>query len=221
MFKNLKEKIKDYYYYSCLSVVIQWLTSLLFLVSYFHLYKKTTIKFVGAKPNPQQNYIVVSNHRSYDDPPLLGYSIGQPVAFVAKKELFTNPFLYLFMILTSTISVDRENPESQTFRAAKKALSSKSWNKAWCLGMFIEGTRSKSPDSLGKPQKGPIFLARLCRVPIIPMGITYKDNNKTLIVNVGEPYKIDYKGDLDEQAWQCLEKISKLTDYKMPIRTEL
>lgn len=216
MLKRYGGKIKDLYYYSCLSVLAQWLSNIFLVTPYFHLYKHTHINFIGSKPDPNQNYIIVSNHRSYDDPPLLGHAIGHPVSFVAKRELFQNPFLYIYMVLTSTISVDRENTESQTFRAAKKALSSKSCAKAWCLGMFIEGTRSKSPDSLGKPHKGPIFLARLARVPIIPMGITYKDNNKTIIVNIGEPYEIDYKGDLELQAWSCLEKISKLTEYKMP-----
>ncbi len=213
--QDLLKKIKDLYYYSWLSAFAQWVSDSFFLYPYFHFYKKTTIEFVGKKPDPKQNYIIVSNHRTYDDPPLLGHSLKHPVAFIAKKELFNNPLLNLYLSLTSTISVDRDNAESQTFKAAKKALSHSTILKSWCVGIFIEGTRSKLPSQLGKPNKGPIFLARLTRKPIIPMGITYK-SNKELVVKIGEPYEIDYNGDLMDQAWDCLEKISNLCDYKMP-----
>ncbi len=212
------KKIKDLYYYSSLSVFVQWFSNIFFVNPYFHIFKKTTIEYTGKAPDPKQNYIFVSNHRSYDDPPLLGHSVRYPVAFIAKKELFANPFLRLFMILTSTISIDRESAESQTFKAAKKALQTFGVFKAWGVGVFIEGTRSVNPEMLGKPNKGPIFLARLAKVPLVPIGITYK-SPKEIVVKIGEPYEIDYKGDLMDQAWECLEKISKLCDYKMPTRT--
>lgn len=217
--QNFLKKIKDLYYYSWLSVFAQWFSNMVFVNSYYHIIKKTTIECAG-KLDPKQNYIFVSNHRSYNDPPLVGHSVRYPVAFIAKKELFDNPVLRFFMTLTSTISVDRDNAESQTFKAAKKALTSFGVFKAWGLGVFIEGTRSKDPAMLGKPNKGPIFLARLAKVPLVPIGITYK-NDREIVVKIGEPYEIDYKGDLMDQAWECLEKISKLCDYKMPKRTKI
>lgn len=213
----LQEKIKNLYYYSWLSVIAQWLTSIFFLIPFFYWINRTKVSFVGKKPELGKNYIFVSNHRSLKDPPLLGLATMQPVAFVAKKELFKNPFLAAFMYATSTISVDREAAESKTFKEAKKALSSKALACAWNLGIFIEGTRSMDAAKLGKPNKGPIFIARLARVPIVPIGITYK-SSKEIEVRVGEAYEIDYKGDLEDQAWECLEKISKLCDYEMPER---
>lgn len=194
---------------------MQWLSRYFVLFPYLYTCKKLTIEFVGKKPDSLQNYVVVSNHRSYFDPPLLGYAIGMPTAFVAKKELFSNPLLYLYMVLTSTISVNRENPESQTFKWAKQALSSFGVYKAWCLGIFIEGTRSKEEGKLGKPNKGPIFIARLARKPIIPMGISYR-GDREIVIKIGEPYEIDYKRDLDEQAQECLVKIAGLCDYDLP-----
>ncbi|MDD9897697.1 MAG: lysophospholipid acyltransferase family protein, partial [Candidatus Melainabacteria bacterium] len=179
--------IKNLYYFSWLSVFVQWFSRYFALFPYLHSFKKLSVEFVGEKPDPKQNYIVISNHRSYFDPPLLGYAIGMPTAFVAKKELFTNPFLYLYMVLTSTISVDREKPESQTFKYAKQALNSFGVYKSWCLGIFIEGTRSKEPGKLGKANKGPMFIARLTKKPIIPMGISYR-GKRDIVIKIGEPY---------------------------------
>ena len=37
--------------------------------------------------------VVVSNHGSHLDPPILGHALGRPVAFMAKSELFKVPIL--------------------------------------------------------------------------------------------------------------------------------
>ncbi len=206
-----KDKIRDLYYFSSASILAQRISR--FCIKKFWG-KRLHIEYIGAKPDNSQNCILVSNHRSYSDPPLMGIAAEMPTAFVAKKELFSNPFLYLYMILTSTISVDRENPETQTFRAVKKALSMKQGKLAWAVGVFIEGTRSKLPDTLAKPNKGPIFMAKTNRVPILPIGISYR--GKEIYIKIGEAYNIDPKRDLEEQAWECLHKISLLCDYKMP-----
>ena len=215
--KTMIKFIQNLYYFSWLSVLAQWISCTIFLRPYFHLIKNTQIEFVGMKPDPNQNYIVVSNHSSYSDPPLQGLAIDRPTAFVAKQELFSNPFLYLYMVLTSTIAINRENPESKTFKAAKKALSTVTALGAWSLGIFIEGTRSKDPDKLGQPNKGAMFLAKLTKSKIIPIGISYR-GEKQIIVKIGEPYEIDYKADLDDQSWDCLEKIAGLCDYQLPER---
>ena len=158
---------------------------------------------------------MVSNHKSLQDPPLLGLATGLPVAFIAKKELFENPFLAFIINLFSAIPINREKPEVSSIKLAKKALESKGWS----CGIFIEGTRSKEPGMLGKPNLGAIFIAKLTNVPIVPIGITYEDA-KNIRVEIGQPYYVDPKRDMTDQAWECLEKISRLCDYKMPRRHE-
>ncbi len=214
---NLSKSIKKLYYFSGLSVVVQWIVDTLFISFFYRVIYNTSVEFTEARPDPCQPYIIIANHRSYKDPPLVGHAMKRSVSFIAKKELFTNPFLHAFMSLTSTISVDRANADISTFRMAQQALKSKSFGRAWCVGIFIEGTRSKSETELGKPNKGPLLLAKLARVPIIPMGISYR-GEKNIIVKFGAPYEIDYNGDLEDQSWQCLEKISKLCDYSLPER---
>jgi 1-acyl-sn-glycerol-3-phosphate acyltransferase len=214
----IKEKIRDFYYYSWLALVLQWLVAVLIRIPYLYIFNRVRISYSEIKPQPGINYLYVSNHRSLKDPPILGLSINRPISFIAKKELFHNPILAFFLYICSTISVDRQAAESKTFRAAKNALNTKFMSWAWSVGIFIEGTRSTDPGRLGKPNKGPIFIARLTKTPIVPVGISYK-NKRDIEIVVGEPYEIDYKGDLEDQAWECLEKISQLCDYEMPERS--
>ena len=85
----------------------------------------------------------------------------------------------------------------------------------WSSCVFIEGTR-QFDKYLGEPNKGAMFLARLARKRIVPVGITKEGEDLT--IRYGIPYEMNYKGDLEDQAWDCLEKISQLCDYKMPER---
>ena len=47
--------------------------------------------------------VVVSNHGSHLDPPLLGHALGRPVAFMAKAELFKVPLLGAVIIACVSI----------------------------------------------------------------------------------------------------------------------
>jgi 1-acyl-sn-glycerol-3-phosphate acyltransferase len=87
-----------------------------------------------------------------------------------------------------------------------------------CEKKFIEGTRSKDPNFRGQPNNGAIFIARINKVPILPVGITYTDN-KEIIIRVGEAFDVDRSQEFDVAAWDCLEKISKLCDHGMPLRS--
>ena len=51
-------------------------------------------KVYGREKVPQSgSYIVVCNHASNIDPPILGITAGRPVSFMAKEELFQVPVL--------------------------------------------------------------------------------------------------------------------------------
>jgi len=217
MWKKIKEKIKEKYYYSWLSICAQTITNIVYAPILYHLMHKTKVEFIGSKPDPRKNYLIVSNHISMKDPPLVWHCIKLPVSFIAKTELFKNPLLKAYMYSTSTIEVDRDNPDTSTFKEAKKALKAKCFGVAWSVVIFIEGTRSKDPEKLGKPNKGAVFLARLAKVPIIPCGIHYAED-KTITVRFGEPYEIDYRADLENQAWDCLARIADLAGKSIPER---
>ena len=181
------------------------------------LQHKVTVEYTGAKPDKTQNHLIVSNHRSNFDPPLVSSFMNMRTGFLAKKELFANPLFSFLITMLSAIVLDRGNTQKSTFDKARKMLRTKCFGLAWNIGVFIEGTRSKDPVKLGKPNNGPIFLARIAKVPILPVGITYKENGD-IAIKVGEAYELDRKQDQEDAAWDCLEKISLLTDYEMPQR---
>ena len=49
---------------------------------------------IGRENIPQKHaFIMVSNHGSLLDPPLLGHALGRNISFMAKAELFKVPIL--------------------------------------------------------------------------------------------------------------------------------
>ena len=68
------------------------------LVSYLLVFPIFRVLFRGCTFGndnvPSQGaVVVVANHGSHLDSPLLGHALGRPVAFMAKAELFRIPFL--------------------------------------------------------------------------------------------------------------------------------
>lgn len=188
-----------------------WIVRTFFLYPYYKLFFKVEIEGM-TKIDWSKNYVIVSNHRSMQDPPLLAHASKTAVAFLAKKELFTSPAFAALIHALGAITLDREKPDASSMKLAKEALSIWGWN----LGIFIEGTRSVT-DTLGEPHIGPIFVARLGKAELLPVGITYK-SKKHVVIKFGEPYAVDKERGMEEQAWYCLEKISQLCDYKLPSR---
>jgi 1-acyl-sn-glycerol-3-phosphate acyltransferase len=188
-----------------------WVTRTFFLYPYYKLFFKVEVEG-WAKIDWSKNYVIVSNHRSMQDPPLLAHATKTAVSFLAKKELFVNPFFSTLISVLGAIVLDREKPDASTMKLAREALRTWGWN----TGIFIEGTRSQT-DTLGEPHIGPIFVARMAKVPLLPVGIIYKAK-RHFVIKFGQPYEVDKERGLEEQAWTCLEKISKLSGYKMPSR---
>ena len=68
------------------------------LISYLLVFPVFRLLFQGrtsgnAKVPLEGALVVVANHGSHLDPPLLGHALGRPVAFMAKAELFRVPIL--------------------------------------------------------------------------------------------------------------------------------
>ncbi len=182
---------------------------LLFAPIYYLFYG---LKVYGKENIPKDGkpFIVMPNHLSNNDPPIVSLSFNMPIAYMAKKELFKAPFIGWAITMLGAFLVDRENVSKTTIKGAKEVL-----RKGWCLGMFLEGTRSKTPGMLGKPNSGPVYISHLAAVPILPVGII--GSNKKggpVTVKIG---KLFYpERDLEKARWQCAEKLAELTGLKVP-----
>lgn len=173
------------------------------------------LSITGRENLPEGPCIIVGNHLSLTDPPLLAAVTKKPIAFMAKEELYTVQGLKQWILAYGAISVDREKPEKSTFKAIKEVFK-----HGWSLGLFIEGTRSKTPGLLGHPQNGPAYFAKANKVPIVPVGLI-GTNVKwgKAYAHIGKP--IEPSADLEETSWQVMAALSELTGFALPPRGQV
>jgi 1-acyl-sn-glycerol-3-phosphate acyltransferase len=126
-----------------------------------------TIRVTGEVPaDPRRPYVVVSNHQSNADIPLVS-RLPWEMKWVGKKELFELPVLGWEMRLAGDIPVDRRDPESRArvLQRARAVLATR------CSVMFFaEGTRSR--DGRVKAfQDGAFRLAIETQTPVLPLAV--------------------------------------------------
>ncbi len=116
--------------------------------------------------NPRHPYVVVSNHQSLADIPIISH-LPWEMKWIGKEELFRIPFVGWMMRLAGDIPVDRADRRSgaRMLLAARRSLHLK------CSVMFFpEGTRS--PDGrVWKFNEGAFHLAVKAGVPVLPVAI--------------------------------------------------
>lgn len=109
--------------------------------------------------------VVVCNHGSHLDPPLLGHALGRPVAFMAKAELFRVPLLGSIIRACGAYPVVRGGSDREAIRTATDRLE-----EGWAIGVFLDGTR-QADGHVNAPQPGAALLAARAGVPLLPVAI--------------------------------------------------
>ena len=121
---------------------------------------------IGRENIPQKNsFIMVSNHGSLLDPPLLGHALGRNISFMAKAELFKVPLLGFIIKACGAYPVKRGIADKNTIKTACKKLSNDN-----CIGIFIDGTRQKN-GRVNKPKQGAALLAFKNQKLLLPVAI--------------------------------------------------
>jgi 1-acyl-sn-glycerol-3-phosphate acyltransferase len=119
-----------------------------------------------AIENPRKPYVIVSNHQSHADIPILS-NLPWEMKWIGKKELFSLPIFGWMMKLAGDIPVDRSDRRS----GAKMLLTSMKYLEQKCSVMFFpEGTRSLD-GRVGKFNDGAFHLAIKAHVSILPIAI--------------------------------------------------
>ncbi len=147
-------------------------------------------------------YLLICNHRSVIDPPILEMALGDTDIFglwVSKKELYNSFFFGMFVRNAGCILLDREKSQMGGFFAdIKKGVSEGS-----SIFIFPEGTRNQSKSKLSTFKDGSRIIAMKNRIPILPIHIETNADivmkealidssiEREIIVNYGEilPYK--------------------------------
>jgi len=114
--------------------------------------------------NADQVYVVVSNHQSMADIPVIAH-VKLDTKWLAKAELFRFPVVGWMLRMAGDVPVER----SDTRKSAKAMLQCARYLRQRCSVVFFpEGTRS--PDGGVLPfNEGPFQLAIRERVPILPL----------------------------------------------------
>ncbi len=128
---------------------------------------------------PMGPLIVVANHVSNFDPPLVSASFPRRIWFLAKKELFKGPGRWFFTAYGAH-PVNRSATDPKAYRWALEKLATDQ-----CVMIFPEGTRSRT-GAMKKAQPGVVRLAMKSQAAIVPVGIT-GTNGKNSPLHVFRP----------------------------------
>jgi 1-acyl-sn-glycerol-3-phosphate acyltransferase len=117
---------------------------------------------------PGESYVVMSNHQSHFDIPVLFQALGIPLRMVAKRELFRIPIMGPAMKYSGFISVDR----SKRTKAMRSLVEARQRLAADKTSVWIapEGTRSLD-GALGKFKRGGFLMAIDARLRILPVAV--------------------------------------------------
>ncbi len=143
-------------------------------------------------------YVIVANHQSIVDIFLLLAVLPLHFKFVAKKELFSIPFVGWHMTLAKYMPLDRGSHES----GRRVLIKSKEWlEKGVSILLFPEGTRSLD-GNIHEFKAGAFKLARETGRPLLPVVVNgtgntipkkswMLDQRCRLIVSIGCPIPAD------------------------------
>lgn len=139
--------------------------SLFLLQLFVHILFK--IQYFGRENIPQPPYIIVPNHVSIIDPPLVGVALKKyPVDFMAKSELFDMPILGAWTRSVNCIYVNRKGGGANSLKEALKRIE-----RGRVICIFPEGTRS-ADGNLQEAKRGVGFLIAKANVPVVPVYIS-------------------------------------------------
>ncbi|TET87972.1 MAG: 1-acyl-sn-glycerol-3-phosphate acyltransferase [Sulfurovum sp.] len=161
------------------------------------------VKVENAEKLPSQGqYLLISNHRTIIDPPIIEIALENTKIFglwISKKELYNSLFFGLFVRNAGSVLLNREKSQmSGFFSDVKKGVKEGS-----SIFIFPEGTRNKTDKPLSTFKEGSRIIALKNRLPILPVYI------KT---NAGEALKNALKDNTQKQELTIV--IGDMIDYK-------
>lgn len=178
--------------------------------AYLQLFR--VLKISGQEYVPARGpVIIVANHVSNWDPPVVAVACPRQVHFMAKHELFANPLLSWVFRTLGAFPVKRDTADRKAYKCALSIL-----RDGRVLGMFPEGTRSKT-GKLGPAEQGAAVLALRTQAVLIPAGITGTQGKGPVQIAFGQAIPW---GDLDPKdrassrvlADRIMSHIAKLLD---------
>jgi 1-acyl-sn-glycerol-3-phosphate acyltransferase len=107
--------------------------------------------------------LLVSNHQSFWDIPVLGYSQPRVIRFMAKSELFRNRLFGGLITAGGAFPVRRGEADREALRTVHEAMQA-----GGVVGIFIQGQRQKELDGA---KAGAGRCAVVEEAPVVPVAI--------------------------------------------------
>ncbi|HOS29644.1 MAG TPA: lysophospholipid acyltransferase family protein [Treponemataceae bacterium] len=182
---------------------------------------KSDVEVRGQENIPQDTAVVlIGNHQSYlDIPVLMGY-VNKPIAFIAKSEILKVPVLSKAMKLMQCTFLVRTDMR-QSVKAMAEAVET--IKKGYSMVIFPEGTRSKGGPVIDF-KAGSFKLAYKSGVPILPVTIDgtfrlFEEKNKVqsgkVIITVHPP--VPTAGLTKDDQAQIPEKVRSIVLSALPV----
>ena len=162
-------------------------------------------------------YIVCCNHISLKDPVFLALGQKRQIFFMAKEELFHNKFLSCIIRSLGAFPVHRGSGDTQAINNAELLLKVQK-----VLGIFIEGTRSKTGELL-RPKSGAAMLAFQTHTPVVPACISCRGGKmpkifRKITISYGEPLTPEELGLKEGTAQEFRNASRKIMDIIRTMR---
>lgn len=172
------------------------------------------VKKVGEENIPKEGkYILCGNHVHALDAPVIVVTAKRDIRFVAKEELYKNPFIRFIANTFDVIKIKRNTADTDAIKEILKALKS-----GQIVGIFPEGTRNGMKKNAGL-KSGAAYMALKTDTKVIPVGVkgSFKPFTK-VVLNYGKPmdfsqYK-DRKNDKEIQeklTQEIMEEVIRLS----------
>ena len=124
------------------------------------------IRVTGRENVPADGgVLLVSNHQSFFDPPLVGMGLTRRCHYLARSTLFGVPGFRWLIRSLNAVAIDRDAPASASIRTCVGVLK-----RGGVLLLFPEMTRTHDGE-VQRMHGGFTMIARRAGVPIVPVAI--------------------------------------------------
>jgi 1-acyl-sn-glycerol-3-phosphate acyltransferase len=165
------------------------------------------LKTYGRENVPKKGgVLLVANHQSYLDPVLVAVHLYRPVSFLAKSELFENPFLAWLIRLLKAFPVRQGEGDIGAVKEVIRRLG-----EGYALNIYPEGTRTETGD-IEPLEKGVALVIRRAGVPVVPVAIhgSFEAWPKGSIIFHPHPIRVKYGKPMDFSGKKADEIVREL-----------
>ena len=181
---------------------------------FFHIKYKISVINEENIPDLKGGYIIAANHQKYVDPPLIASVIRGKFSFMAKEELFKNPFFSWLIRRCGAFPVSRGAGDDTAINTALEVIK-----KGRIFVIFPAGTRSKD-GTIGRVKSGIALIASEAAAPVLPVCIRYR-GKRDIDVNIGKLIPAE-EVHIDEEDRKSMRRVSnRIHDELIALQQEI